>query len=108
MVIMARQDAEIARLEYDSEGRRKLMMLIRRNSHSALTARNSVDIMQNAATFYPRMIEDIQAAQHSIHMQYFIWGHDAFTDELNEVVSDKAKAGVKVRLLYDPIGSRAY
>jgi cardiolipin synthase len=106
--IMARQEAEIARLEYDSEGRRKLMMLIRRNSHSALTARNSVDIMQNAATFYPRMIEDIQAAQHSIHMQYFIWGHDAFTDELNEVVSDKAKAGVKVRLLYDPIGSRAY
>ena len=58
--IMSRQDAEIARLEDDSAGRRKLMMLIRRNSHSALTARNTVEILQNAATFYPRMIEDMQ------------------------------------------------
>ena len=106
--IIARQDAEIARLEDDSAGRRKLMMLVRRNSHSALTARNSVEILQNAATFYPRMIEDMQTARHSIHMQYFIWGRDAFTEELKQVLSDKAKAGIKVRLLYDPIGSRAY
>ncbi|MDF2969628.1 MAG: cls [Microvirga sp.] len=106
--IMARQDAEIARLQDESAGHRKLMMLVRRNSHSALTARNTVEILQNAATFYPRMIDDIRAARHSIHMQYFIWGRDAFTHELKQVLSDKAKAGVKVRLLYDPLGSRAY
>jgi cardiolipin synthase A/B len=106
--IMARQDAEIARLEDDSASRRKLMMLVKRNSHSALTARNTVEILQNAVMFYPRMIEDIQAARHSIHMQYFIWGRDAFTDELKQVLSEKARAGVKVRLLYDPIGSGAY
>ncbi|HEY7386605.1 MAG TPA: cardiolipin synthase, partial [Beijerinckiaceae bacterium] len=106
--VMSRQDAEIARLEDDSAGRRKLMMLVRRNSHSVLTARNTVEILQDAATFYPRMIEDIRAARHSIHLQYFIWGRDAFTEQLNEVLSEKAKAGVKVRLLYDAIGSRAY
>jgi cardiolipin synthase len=105
---MSRQDAEIARLEDDSASRHKLMMLIRRNSHSTLTARNEVEILQDAARFYPRMIEDIKAARHSIHMQYFIWGRDEFTDELKAVLSEKAKAGVKVRLLYDPIGSRAY
>ena len=106
--IMSRQDAEIARLEDDSAGRHKLMMLVRRNSYSALTARNTVEILQDAATFYPRMIEDIRSARHSIHMQYFIWRNDAFTRELNQVLSEKAKAGVEVRLLYDPIGSHAY
>ncbi len=92
--IMSRQDAEIARLEDDSAGRHKLMMLIRRNSHSALTARNTVEILQDAATFYPRMIEDIRAARHSIHMQYFVWERDAFTDELKQVLSEKAKASL--------------
>ena len=40
--ILSRQDVEIAQLEGESTSRRKLMMLVRRNSHSALTARNQV------------------------------------------------------------------
>src|SRR5919205_317661 len=64
--IIARQDTEIARLEGESASRRKLMMLVRRNSHSALTARNEMEILQNAATFYPRMIGDMKGARHSI------------------------------------------
>jgi cardiolipin synthase A/B len=70
--IMDRQDEEIARLENDSAGRRKLMMLVRRNSHLLLTAGNTVEILQKAATFYPRMIGYMKAAWHSIHMRYFI------------------------------------
>lgn len=103
--ILARQDREIARLEGGSISRRKLMVLVRRNSHSALTMRNRVEIQQNAARFYPSLIEDMKAAQRSIHLQYFIWGADAFTDALKDILTGKAKAGVEVRLLYDPIGS---
>ena len=50
--ILSRQDAGIARLEADSAGRRKLMMLVRRNSHSALTCRNGVEIQQGGVAFY--------------------------------------------------------
>jgi cardiolipin synthase len=106
--ILSRQDAGIARLEADSGGRRKLMMLVRRNSHSALTRRNVVEILQNAKSFYPRMIEDMKSARHSIHLQYFIWARDDFTDELKQLLSAKAKEGIEVRLLYDPIGSQAH
>jgi cardiolipin synthase len=106
--ILSRQDAEIARLEGESASRRKLMMLVRHNSHSALTRRNKVEILQNAAAFYPRMIEDMKAAQKSIHLQYFIWGQDDFTEELKQILSAKARAGVEVRLLYDPVGSQAH
>ena len=106
--ILSRQDAEIARLEGESASRRKLMMLVRRNSHSALTARNEVEILQDAAAFYPRMMADMEAARHSIHLQYFIWGADAFTERLKAILTAKARAGVEVRLLYDPLGSQAH
>ena len=70
--------------------------------------RNRVEIQQDAAAFYPRMVEDMKAARHSIHLQYFIWRADAFTESLKEILIAKAKAGVEVRLLYDPLGSHAH
>ena len=106
--ILSGQDAEIARLEGESPGRGRLMMLVRRNSHSALTCRNQVEIQQNAAEFYPSMAKDMEAARHSIHLQYFIWRADAFTEGLKELLIARAKAGVEVRLLYDPLGSHAH
>ena len=106
--LLSRQDAEIARLESEGGGHRKLMVLVRRNSHSALTKRNYVEIQQDAAEFYPTMMKDIKAARHSIHLQYFIWGADPFTEDLKGILSAKARTGVEVRLLYDPIGSQAH
>jgi cardiolipin synthase len=106
--LLSRQDAEIARLEGESASHRKLMMLVRRNSYSALTTLNSVQIQQDAAEFYPSMIKDIESASHSIHLQYFIWAVDPFTEGLKQTLIEKARAGVEVRLLYDPIGSQAH
>jgi cardiolipin synthase len=103
--ILSQQDAEIARLEAESAGRRKLMMLVRRNSHSALTCRNGVEIQQGGAAFYGSMMADIEAARRSVHLQYFIWAADPFTDRLKALLIAKARAGVEVRLLYDPLGS---
>lgn len=106
--ILSRQDAELARLEVESVSRKKLMTLVRRNSLSALTTRNCVEIQQDAAKFYPSLVEDIKAARHSIHLQYFVWAVDPFTDGLKQILIEKARAGIEVRLLYDPIGSQAH
>lgn len=94
--ILSRQDAELARLESERVSRRKLMMLVRRNSYSALTRRNRVEIQQNAARFYPSLIEDMKAARHSIHLQYFTWRADSFTEGLKAILTGKAKAGVRI------------
>ncbi|MCC2643320.1 MAG: cls [Nitrospira sp.] len=106
--MLCRQDEEITRLETKSASRRKLMRLVRHNSNSALTSRNHVEIQQDAAEFYPSLMKDMKAARHSIHLQYFIWAADAFTEKLKDIMTAKAKAGVAVRLLYDPLGSRAH
>jgi cardiolipin synthase A/B len=106
--ILSRQDAEIADLEGDSASRRKLMMLVRRNSNSALVRSSDVQVLQDASTFYPRLMEDMKEARHSIHHQYYIWGADGFTEDLKAIMIAKAREGVEVRLLYDPVGSFQY
>ena len=73
-----------------------------------MVARYHVQIQQDAGEFYPSMTRDIESARHSIHLQYFIWGADPFTERLKEILSAKAKTGVEVRLLYDPLGSQAH
>src|ERR671919_1554204 len=100
--ILSCQDTELARLANESLARKRLAMLLRRNSLSVLTTRNRVEIQQDAARFYPSLIEDLKAARHSIHLQYFIWAVDPFTDGLKQILIEKASAGVEVRLLYDP------
>lgn len=105
--VLERQDTEIEKLEGKSASHRKLMLLVRRNSHSALTTRNQVAIQQNAAAFYPSLIADMKGARHSIHHQYFIWQSDAFTAQIADLLVAKIKDGVAVRILYDSLGSQA-
>lgn len=103
--VRAREDAGIGTLEGQSPVRRRLMRLIRRNSHSLLTTHDWVEIQQNASVHYPSLIADLKGAGRSIQLLYFIWADDAFTRELKAVLVERARAGVEVRLLYDPVGS---
>lgn len=104
--ILSRQEAAIADLATLTSHRR-LAILVRRNSRSALTTGNRVEILQDATAFYARHAQDLKEARRSIHLEYFIWRTDSFTEELKEILVAKARSGVKVRLLYDPLGSHA-
>jgi cardiolipin synthase len=103
--LLQRQDEEIAALERQSPVRRRLMSLVRRNSHSVLTTWNRVTIQQDASSHYPSLVADLRAARRSIYLQYYIWRNDQFTRELKEILLERARSGVAVRVLYDPIGS---
>jgi cardiolipin synthase len=105
--LLERQDAEIGRLEAQSPVRRRLMSLVRHNSHSVLTTRNRVTIQQNASVHYPSLMEDLRKAQRTIDLQYYTWADDRFTRELKAILIERAMSGVEVRLLYDPFGSLA-
>ena len=104
--LWSRQQLEIDKLkETGPLAYRKILELVSSNSQAPLTTNNSVEILQNACQKYPRLIEDIEQAKHSIHLEYYIWASDKFTRMLREILIEKVKAGVEVRILYDPIGS---
>jgi len=103
--IFDREECRARELAKEGASQRKLLLLITRNSLSSLTTRNAVEIQQDASTYYPALMKDIEGAEHSIHLQTFIWRVDSFTDRLKDLLAAKVRDGVQVRLLYDPVGS---
>jgi cardiolipin synthase len=99
------EDEALKDLEAHPGPQGRLAQLVRYNAHSGLTTENRVEILQDATETYPRLIEDIRNAKHSIHLQFFIWASDAVGQEMKPILLAKAAEGVKVRLLYDPLGS---
>jgi cardiolipin synthase len=84
--------------------RRKILNLVNQNSGSVLTGYNDLEILQDASMKYPRLLEDIKAAQSNVHLNYYIWTEDDFTLQIKEALIERAKAGVEVRCLYDESG----
>jgi cardiolipin synthase len=83
---------------------RGLVEMAFRNSRSLLTTNNSMRVLQNAHEKYPCLLDDLRRAQDSIHMEYYIWESDAFTEQIKQILIDKARAGVTIRILYDAFG----
>ncbi|QNH10613.1 cardiolipin synthase [Xanthomonas sp. SI] len=68
---------------------------------SATTAQWLVD---GAAT-YDAIVRDIAAAQHHVHLEYYIFNPDRSGTRIRDALVERARAGVKVRLLLDAVGS---
>lgn len=84
---------------------KRLLDLLRRNTIASLFPCNSLEILQNGCEKYPRLIEDMRAAEHSIHLEYYEWSSDEFMQGVKQLLLDKVKQGVEVRVMYDPVGS---
>ncbi|MEG2212902.1 MAG: cardiolipin synthase, partial [Clostridiales bacterium] len=53
---------------------------------------------------YAKMLEDLRKAEKFIFMEYFIIEEGKMWNEILDILTQKAKAGVDVRLIYDDIG----
>ncbi len=106
-VTSAPRVAELVEEKKPESYNQKLMQLVRENAMSGLTSRNEVKILQDADHFYPSLLETLKQAQHHIHMCYFIWSNDPFTNEVKDVLLERARAGIKVRAMYDATSSRS-
>jgi cardiolipin synthase A/B len=69
---------------------------------------NELTVWPDGAEYFPRLLEDISKARHSIHMQYYAWERDELTTEICDALMDRVGAGVQVRILNDFLGSARY
>jgi cardiolipin synthase A/B len=104
---LAKRSAMLDRMarETPSSFKPKLLRLVRNNANSELTIHNRLAILQDAQQKYPRLLADIQAAQRSIHLLYYIWEEDEFTEKLKYLLVRKAQTGIEVRILIDAQGA---
>ncbi|HSI21680.1 MAG TPA: phospholipase D-like domain-containing protein [Methylophilaceae bacterium] len=72
---------------------------------STAVAGNSVEVLENGA-FFDVLLQRIQAAQKSVHFETFLWKDGVLGQRLAAILSERARAGIKVRVLLDANGSR--
>ena len=66
---------------------------------------NAVEVLENGA-FFARLRSDSAAARRSVHFETFLWKEGAIGARLAAAFAERARAGVKVRLLLDANGTR--
>lgn len=70
---------------------------------SAVSAGNALTVLQNGALF-PAMERDIAAARHTVHFETFVWTAGELERRFVDVLTRKAREGIKVRVLIDAMG----
>jgi cardiolipin synthase len=103
--VVAAQPRAISDLAATQGNFARLAAMLWASGRAPLTTGNRLEILQNASEKYPRLLDDLRAASHSIHMVYYEWASDAFTETVAEILREKVREGVEVRILYDPVGS---
>lgn len=68
---------------------------------------NSVDIFTDGEEKFGALLEDMRQATDYIHIQYYIIRPDELWASIEEVLEEKVKQGVEVRVLYDSMGCRS-
>jgi cardiolipin synthase A/B len=68
-------------------------------------AGNSVALLENGA-FFDALIGSIAAARKSVHFETFLWKEGVLGQRMADALSERARAGLKVRVLLDATGSK--
>ncbi|HEU0283285.1 MAG TPA: cardiolipin synthase ClsB [Gallionella sp.] len=68
-------------------------------------AGNRLILLQNGAAFFPQLCADIDAAQHSIYLETYIFAADGAGRMIADALQRAAARGVAVRVLLDGFGS---
>lgn len=66
---------------------------------------NDVDIYTDGYRFFLTLMQELGAARHHIHLESYILEDDALGRLLADMLMDKAREGVEVRVIYDDVGS---
>jgi len=83
----------------------KIIKLLLQNNKAILTYHNKCQILNNGKQKYELLFEKIAKAKHHIHLEYYIFYSDNIGEKLGNLLISKAKEGVKVRIIYDHVGS---
>lgn len=91
----------------DTADYKDMIYLHLRNNNAVLTQDNDVQVFNDGHQKFEALIKDLESAKDHIHFQYYILRLDNLGQRILDVLIQKAKQGVQVRILYDDMGSRS-
>lgn len=72
---------------------------------SKIHCATSFEVLTNGENFYRAELEAIRAAERSVNLEAYIFSRGEIAREYVEALTEKARAGVRVNLLLDALGS---
>lgn len=84
---------------------RGLANLLNKVKECPLYDGNKITFYNNGVEKFEALFEEIKRAKEHIHIQYYIYMDDEIGCKLRDLLIEKVKEGVEVRLLYDDVGS---
>jgi len=87
---------------------RQFLQLLSRINQLPASSAQSLQILHDAAEFYPALERRIRAAVHHIHLEFYIWQDDATGAKFLALLTEAVRRGVVVRLLLDGVGSHGF
>ncbi|TQN43084.1 cardiolipin synthase [Blastococcus colisei] len=70
------------------------------------TEGNRVDVLKNGDETFPALLEAIAGARRTIDMLWFAWAGGGVSRQVTEALAERARHGVRVRVLLDGFGSK--
>ena len=104
--ITALKEGKLDFREEQIEHFKELVYMNLATNNAVLTQDNAVQIFDDGSDKFEALIQDILIAKDHIHIQYYIYKLDNLGKRILNVLIKKAKQGLKVRILYDEMGSR--
>ena len=95
----------VVRYDDAKSDRQQMINLVNSVQGSPYLANNEVEIFTNGNDKFNALKRDILAAKQYIHIQYYIIENDKIGNEIADLLKQKVAEGVKVRVLYDHVGS---
>ncbi|SCZ76164.1 cardiolipin synthase [Acidaminobacter hydrogenoformans] len=94
---------ELFRGEEDAVNNRMVNLLLK-NSNAPFTINNKIEVLTNGEATFDRIFERIRAAKAHVHVEFFIIRNDELGNDFKDLLIQKAREGVAVRLIYDSVG----
>lgn len=83
----------------------KLLGLSQRLARTPISFNSETRILTNGEETFGTLLLELRQAQHHIHMEYYIFRADHIGTRIQQILIEKARAGVAVRFMYDAVGS---
>ncbi|PZD77900.1 cardiolipin synthase [Mesonia sp. K7] len=83
-----------------------VVKILQNNQKKPLMFGNDIKILLNGDEKFEALFEDIKNAKKHIHLEYYILKFEKIGEKLIDLLCEKAKEGVKVRIIYDYVGSQ--
>ncbi len=89
----------------EEQGAERVANYLRGQADGPVTDDNDVEIFTDGNDMFLRLFQDVRNAKHHVHVLFYIFRNDNIGKEFLAILTEKAKEGVEVRLIYDSIGT---